>query len=128
MLLPSPLFANSVYQCTVDGVSTFSQTPCDDEYKQIDVMVGSGGDVKESDNNAECVDYLISQHKFNNPDSILIESSQKIWMTDDSGARQVLILGINSKNIHGMYAGAKSYRCFLNHDGSQLSKIQYLIK
>ena len=36
MLLPSPLFANSVYQCTVDGVSTFSQTPCDDEYKQID--------------------------------------------------------------------------------------------
>jgi len=131
LLLLSPLsaYASSVYQCTVDGVTTFSQTPCDDQYNTVEVDNSSGGSIsqEEKDNVMKaCINHHSSN--FKDPSSIRIDKSKTIWISDTSGARQVLVLDLNAKNAYGAYQGSKPYRCFLNHDGSQLSQVQYLIQ
>jgi hypothetical protein len=132
LLTISPFtFADSVYQCTVDGVTTFSQMPCDDEYKKVDVYNTSGrgtSPAEQSNSQKDCVEHLKIKNAFKDPDSVRIESTKKIWMTDKSGARQVLLMQLNTKGSDGDYEGAKPYKCFLNHEGTQLSKVQYLIK
>lgn len=128
LFIPTISFANSVYQCTVDGVSTFSQTPCDDQYNKIDIYVSSGGSASQSDSTLECIEHLKTKYKFQDPESIRVEGSKKTWVTDNSGGRQVLVLELNAKNSYGAYGGSKSYSCFLNHNGTKLSKVQYLIE
>ncbi|MCJ8294636.1 MAG: DUF4124 domain-containing protein [Colwellia sp.] len=129
VLTPLFSFADSVYKCTVDGVSTFSQTPCDDKYEKIEVDNYSGRETSQTEMNGakqECFNLHMANFKF--PESVRIEGSKRIWTTDNSGARQVLILELNSKNTDGAYSGSKSYRCYLNHSVNKLSKVQYLIK
>ncbi|RHW76167.1 DUF4124 domain-containing protein [Colwellia sp. RSH04] len=131
LLLLSPLsvYASDVYQCTVDGVTTFSQTPCDDQYNTVEVDNSSGGSISEEEKSMvmkACVNHHSSN--FKDPNSVRIDNSKTVWISDTSGARQVLILDLNARNGYGAYEGAKPYRCFLNHDGSQLSKVQYLIQ
>jgi len=132
LVITSPFsFADSVYQCTVDGVSTFSQTPCDDQYNKVEVFNTSGNgtsQLEQRNSQKDCVNHIKKTHAFSDPESVRVESSKKIWMTDTSGARQVLILQLNAKDKTGEYEGAKSYKCFLNHEGTKLSKVQYLIK
>ncbi len=128
-LTPLFSFADSVYQCTVDGVSTFSQIPCDDKYEKIEVDNYSGRETSQTEMNGakqEC--FNLHMENFKDPESVRIEGSKRIWTTDNSGGRQVLILELNAKNTDGAYGGSKPYRCFLNHSGDKLSKVQYLIK
>mgnify|MGYP000380309735 CR=1 FL=1 len=37
MLIPPAAVATAAYQCTVDGVATFSQLPCGDDAKEIKI-------------------------------------------------------------------------------------------
>lgn len=130
LLTPLSAFADSVYQCTVDGVSTFSQTPCDDEYKKIDVFHSSGAGTTQaevSETQEKCLHYLSTKFSFEKPEAIKIENAKNIWLNDKSGARHVLVLDVNTKDEEGQYKGSKSYQCFLNYEGTQLSKTQALI-
>lgn len=121
--------SSSVYKCTVNGVTTFSQTPCDDQFETIDVDSSSGKSQSKAVEEAvqkECLAY--HKPKFELPHTLELISANKVWVNDSSGARQVLILELNALDKYGAYIGVKPYKCFLNHDGSTLSKVQYLIQ
>ena len=129
ILLSFSAHGSSVYKCTVNGVTTFSQTPCDDQFETIDVDSSSGKSQSKADEEAvqkECLAY--HKPKFDLPSTIELVSAKKVWINDSSGARQVLILDLNARDKYGAFTGAKPYKCFLNHDGSTLSKVQYLIQ
>ncbi|GAA0821407.1 hypothetical protein GCM10009111_28350 [Colwellia asteriadis] len=174
--------AQSVFKCTVDGVTTFSQTPCDDQYETIDVDVSSG--TPEHQNSSArieqlCLDVVLAKIGNIHPKSARVTKSETQWLTDKSGARQVMTLYIydegeaqqyyheqesrantvaevetnntravnhenstkslsyspvaNRKNNNAepleneKRYSAKPYQCFLNHDGTAPSKIQYLV-
>lgn len=175
--------AQSVFKCTVDGVTTFSQTPCDDKYETIDVDVSSG--TPEHRNISArtqqlCLEVILAEEGNMHPKSARVTKSETQWLTDKSGARQVMTLYIydergsqqyyheqesranaiaeadkaRESNIGGEHTkkelahfpsanlnnneaeplenekrySAKPYQCFLNHDGTAPSKIQYLVQ
>lgn len=129
VLLSLPVEASSVFKCTVNGVTTFSQTPCDDQFETIEVDSSSGSSQSKAEEEAvqkECLAY--HKPKFELPHTLELISARKVWINDTSGARQVLTLELNALDKYGAYIGVKPYRCFLNHDGSALSKVQYLIQ
>lgn len=138
-LIPFYSFSQSVYKCTTEQGTTFSQTPCDDQYEKVDIDNSSGG----SSNQASieklemaCLSLIKSKVLFQDPDSARVQKSKKEWLSDKSGARQILVVDIISKESHQTddknvsygYGEAKSHNCYLNHDGTRLSRIQYLIK
>lgn len=131
LILLSPLFAQaqSVFQCEVDGVTMFSQTPCDDQYNKIEVENSTGAGVSAEQLNLT-TEACLNYHKpsFKLPNSVIIEGTRTVWTSDSSGARKVLILELSAMDINGDDIAPESYRCFLNHDGSQLSKVQSMIR
>jgi len=142
-LVPFSAFSQSVYKCTTEQGTTFSQTPCDDQYEKVDIDNSSGSHSNQAaveKLEAACLSLIKTKVMFQDPDSARIQKSKKEWLSDKSGARQVLVVDVISKeantdgDIEGNktasygYSAAKSHNCYLNHDGTQLSKIQYLVK
>lgn len=130
LLFCADVLAGSVYQCTVDGVTEFSQTPCDNEYKTIEVDTsGHGASSKSSKNEVieQCLSLIKRRNTFKDPYSLRIESDYERWETDKSGGRRVLVIEVAAKNSYGAYDGSKHYSCYLTHDGTNLSQVQSLI-
>lgn len=133
-LLPFYSYSQSVYKCTTEQGTTFSQTPCDDQYEKVDIDNSSGSVANEATIEkleTACLDLVKSKGTFQDPDSARIQKSKKEWLSDKSGARQVLVVDVISKesNKEGLfgYGRPQSHSCYLNHDGTQLSKVQYLV-
>jgi len=138
-LLPFYSFSQSVYKCETEQGTTFSQTPCDDQYEKVDVDNSSGGSSNEAVTEkleAACLSLIKTKVTFQDPDSARIQQSKKEWLSDKSGARQVLVVDVISKeaqqtadkNVSYGYGQARSHSCYLNHDGTRLSRIQYLVR
>jgi len=128
---PAISFAGSVYKCSVNGVTKFSQTPCGGAAHKVKIHHSTGTPEKGASLEQiklDCLSVIKSKGDFKDPASVKIESVRRDFVTDKSGIRQVLGMFVNAKNSYGGYTGAKPYFCFLNHNGTQLSKIQYLIK
>ena len=126
--------AQSVFKCKVNGVTTFSQTPCDDQYQEIEVDVSSAtpeSQFKLDKLQAQCLDVIVERHPYIDVKSARITSNKVTWLNDRSGARQVMTLTVvDSKSFaekDGSFTGPKSYQCFLNHDGTKPSRIQNLV-
>ncbi|WNO60890.1 DUF4124 domain-containing protein [Rheinheimera sp. MMS21-TC3] len=118
----------SVYKCEINGVVTYSQTPCADDAELINVNVSSvSGSSSFNDVEAKCLAYLKRTKSWKDQESVRIENSFKTWEPDSSGVRHVLNVAINAKNSYGAYAGTEMHKCFLNHSGDDLSKIQRYI-
>jgi hypothetical protein len=127
-LLPPDLLA-AVYKCELNGVTTFSQTPCANDAEEVTIRTQAISQNSTSDDELEqaCLRLVSSKSVWKDPLSIRIEGSRKSWVTDDSGHRRVLTLFINAKNSYGAYGGPEPHICFLNHSGTGLSKIQHLV-
>ncbi len=143
------IYAGSVFMCKVDGVTTFSQTPCDEKYEKIDVDVSSATPESRYANEAtqqECLDLILRNNPEVNPNTARVMGSETKWINDKSGARQLMTLKIydvssiesakrreaneidNAKGIIEKETNRpKSYQCFLNHDGTKPSRIQRLV-
>ncbi|MCT7944061.1 DUF4124 domain-containing protein [Shewanella septentrionalis] len=121
-----------IYRCTVDGVDTYSQTPCAEDAQPIIVTppakLHSGENtLNEDELVSQCVEVLKRYAGFKDPDSIKVEGHFFDWQQDDSGARRVLQLKINAKNSFGAYDGGKYRPCFLSYNGTKVSENQKLI-
>ncbi len=126
--------AQSVFKCKVNGVTTFSQTACDDQYQEIEVDVSSAtpeSQFKQDKLQAQCLNVIVERHPYIDVKSARITSNKVTWLNDRSGARQVMTLTVvDSKSFaekDGSFTGPKSYQCFLNHDGTKPSRIQNLV-
>lgn len=131
LLAPSFSYASSVFKCEANGVTTFSQTACDDQYKKVDIYNNSGSTTDESTAQnviEQCVGVIKANSNFKDPQSIRIESNFTKWESDTSGARRILMVEIAAKNGYGAYDGSKHYPCYLSQDGNRLSNVQYLVQ
>ncbi|MGL5027845.1 MAG: hypothetical protein ACRC6P_18000 [Shewanella oncorhynchi] len=118
-----------IFKCTIDGVDTYSQMPCADDAKVVEVKP-SQNEPKPFDTYdlvQECVELLKTEYQWKDRQSLRVESHRTDIIEDGSGLRKVLILSINARNSYGAYAGTDDYRCFLNHTGKKLSPFQQSI-
>ena len=114
-----------IYQCIVDDVPTFSQTPCAPDAKELHLKVTKAPDTQGVSNDIlqQCAE-LAKNSGWRDPDSFMVVSHEKQWRNDASGARLVLAMQVNAKNGYGGYGKAKPFNCFLNHSGTGLSNVQ----
>ncbi len=123
--------ADSVYKCIKNGNIMYSQIPCGTMPEKVNIKntIPTNTTPKTSSEIIKsCRNAILKKYSFKDPSSIIVEKTEPKWLTDKSGARRTLILYINAKNGYGGYGGSKPFPCFLNHDGNNLSTIQYLIK
>ncbi|TVL34490.1 DUF4124 domain-containing protein [Shewanella xiamenensis] len=119
-----------IYKCSVDGVDTYSQTPCAEDAEPVNVTPPaklSSDTVSASELIDQCVAYFKRAGDFKDPDSIKVESHYFDWLQDDSGARRVLQIKVNAKNSYGAYVGGEYRPCFLNYNGTKMSDNQFRI-
>ncbi|WP_246175641.1 DUF4124 domain-containing protein [Pseudoalteromonas rhizosphaerae] len=107
MLIPPAAVATAAYQCTVDGVATFSQLPCGDDAKEIKIPptnVTQAANTQQSKDIMESVDSYVAMQKIDREIAVyqreikqlqdtLAEQKTKInYMTQDSANK----MGANS--------------------------------
>lgn len=118
----------AIYKCEVDGVTTYSQTPCADDAETVTVNVtGRSAAVSKEDVVQQCFNYIKRTKSWKDPESLRLDGYYTKWESDKSGARNVMMITVYAKNSFGAYDGANYERCFLNHSGDGLSKIQHYI-
>ncbi|MEE1981333.1 hypothetical protein [Shewanella xiamenensis] len=119
-----------IYKCSIEGVDTYSQTPCAEDAEPVNVTPPaklSSDTVSTTELIDQCVAYFKRSGDFKDPDSIKVESHYFDWLQDDSGARRVLQIKINAKNSFGAYDGGKYRSCFLSYNATKVSENQKLI-
>lgn len=120
----------AVYKCEIKGVTTYSQTPCAIDAKEIAVRTNgnsSSDGLSEHDLQQACLNVIKRKNTWKDITSVRIEGATKSWSNDDSGPRHILTLHINAKNGYGGYGGAEPFICFLNSSGTGLSQIQQFV-
>lgn len=131
MILLALFAANAnaaIYKCEVDGVATYSQTPCAQDAETVQVNVtGRSATSPDVDVVEQCFNYLKRSMNWKDPESLRLQNHFKKWETDKSGARHILVLELNAKNGYGAYGGATYEQCFINHSGDALSTVQHYI-
>lgn len=120
---------SAVYHCVIDGVPTYSQTPCANDAKEITVSNSTSQTPQTVNQDVikQCTELAKKAGNYRDPNSFIVLHHEKIWLSDKSGARQVLAMKVNAKNGYGGYGEAKPFNCFLNHNGTGLSQVQKLI-
>lgn len=115
-----------IYQCVIDDVPTFSQTPCAPDAKELKIRVNEPDNPTASHSQLaqECLERSKKALNWKDPFSLRFTSYEHKWISDASGARQILALDVYGKNSYGGYDGSKPFICYLNHNGTQLSKVQ----
>lgn len=115
-----------IYQCIIDDVPTFSQTPCSPDAKELHLKVTKAPDTSAESNDIlqQCTEMAKKNGGWRDPNSLMVMSHEKQWRNDASGARLVLAMQVNAKNGYGGYGDSKPFNCFLNHSGTGLSSIQ----
>ncbi|EGI72957.1 hypothetical protein PH505_ba00260 [Pseudoalteromonas distincta] len=115
-----------IYQCIVDDVPTFSQTPCAPDAKELHLKITKAPDTQGVSNDIlqQCTELAKNSGGWRDPNSFMVVSHEKQWRNDASGARLVLAMQVNAKNGYGGYGDSKPFNCFLNHSGTGLSTVQ----
>lgn len=73
-----------------------------------------------------CFQHVNTTAHYPDPSTTKMLSSTKKWVTVKSvGARQMVVLGLTSKNEAGMYVGTQSYNCLMMGDGVTVSPYPY---
>lgn len=118
----------AIYKCEVDGLTTYSQVPCAEDAETVTVnVVGRSAAVSTVDVVQQCFNYIKNSKSWKDPESLRLDGYFTRWESDKSGARNIMMIKIYAKNSYGGYDGANYERCFLNHSGDALSKIQRYI-
>lgn len=138
IIIPFTLFASftlsfssfaAVYKCTEGGVTKFSQTPCGEDYQEVqvsaskDATLGSGA---EGDLVNQCLAKVRGKRLWKHPDTLKVVHHWRAWREDSSGRRHMLYLSVKAKNDFGMEK-TRIEHCFLNHAGTHLSSIQRFV-
>jgi len=115
-----------IYQCIIDDVPTFSQTPCAPDAKELNIKISKAPASSNVSNDVLrlCTELAKNTGGWRDPNSFIVMSHEKQWRDDASGARQVLAMRVNAKNGYGGYGDSKPFNCFLNHNGTGLSAVQ----
>ncbi|WP_299494931.1 hypothetical protein [uncultured Shewanella sp.] len=120
----------TIYQCSENGVTSFSQSPCGKDAKLIGDSGSDDSEKSEVDTDVvqTCFSFLKKNKKWKDAESVRLEGHDFGWIEDESGLRRVLYLQINARNGYGGYDGTEEEKCYVNHSGTELSKIQYKMK
>jgi hypothetical protein len=75
-----------------------------------------------------CFNYVNTTALFPDPSTTKLLSSTKKWVgVKDVGARQMIIIGVTSKNEAGMYVGIQLLKCLLMGDNATINTGAYEI-
>ena len=73
-----------------------------------------------------CFSYINTTARFPDPSTTKLLSSSKKWVSvRDVGARQMVTIGVASKNEAGMYLKAESFSCLLMGDNATINTSDY---
>lgn len=73
-----------------------------------------------------CFSYINTNARFPDPATTKLLSSSKKWVTvKDVGGRQMVTIGVTSKNESGMYLGIESFSCLLMGDNVTINTGDY---
>ena len=73
-----------------------------------------------------CFSYINTTARFPDPSTTKLLSSGKKWVAvRDVGARQLVTIGVASKNDAGMYLGVQSFDCLLMGDNVTINTTDY---
>jgi hypothetical protein len=114
----------------IDDVPTFSQTPCAPDAKELNIKINEPKSAASSHEELAqaCLELSKKKLRWKDPFSLRVASYEHHWLSDASGARQALFVDIAGKNSYGGYDGSKPFICYLNHSGTQLSKVQQWLR
>ena len=121
-----------IFKCEVDGKVTFSSMPCGDDAELVNIKTSSPSEHIDDNKDAianQCLEEIKKKVDFKDPRSAYVADYKLDWISDDSGARRIMLVKINSKNSYGGYPGSETYLCYLNFNATKVSGIQkYIIK
>lgn len=73
-----------------------------------------------------CFSYMNTTARFPDPATTRLVSSSKKWVSvRNVGSRQMVTVGVTSKNEAGMYVGVQSFRCLMMGDGVTVNTGEY---
>jgi hypothetical protein len=73
-----------------------------------------------------CFSHINTTARFPDPSTTKLLSSSKKWVAvRDVGARQMVTIGVTSKNEAGMYLGVESFDCLLMGDNTTINTTDY---
>jgi hypothetical protein len=73
-----------------------------------------------------CFSYINTIARFPDPSTTKLLSSSKKWVAvRDVGSRQMVTIGVTSKNDAGMYLGVQSFDCLLMGDNATINTSDY---
>jgi len=73
-----------------------------------------------------CFSYINTTARFPDPSTTKLLSSRKKWVAvKDIGGRQMVTIGVTSKNEAGMYLGIESFDCLLMGDNVTINTTDY---
>jgi hypothetical protein len=73
-----------------------------------------------------CFSYINTTARFPDPSTTKLLSSRKKWVAvRDVGGRQMVTIGVTSKNEAGMYLGIESFDCLLMGDNTTINTTDY---
>jgi hypothetical protein len=126
MLLATGAHAQKMYRCA----NVYSQTPCGSaDQKEVSTLRHETQATPLADGaKAECQRQLLQQVKFNDPESVRIESVSR-GQADVFTIKGLRIEGrpyqmmVNAKNSNGGYPGATPFQCIVSLDERKVLQI-----
>lgn len=123
------------YQCQDEsGEVSFSDTPCATGSATSATDMQNGGAYTkdlapmQSPDAATlaCFRHMNTTARFPDPSTTKLLSSTKKWVTvKDVGGRQMVTIGVTSKNEAGMYVGIQMFNCLLMGDHATVNTGSY---
>ena len=116
------------YKCKdAEGNTVFSDTACNAVVREeLKMHADKTGDTLDQDAIKNCLVYLRSNQRVDDPDSIKLADSRFAWVAVKGvGSRRMLYVNVLSKNQYGVYAGASAMQCLMMGDGRTVSIYPY---